>query len=78
LLAKLEQNFRIERVVWSAQRIPTTVFSIFYTGITLFNSLLLNSKKVAHDIDKFKNKLKKMLAENPFHLVEEYLDRNKS
>jgi hypothetical protein len=29
----------------------------FYSGITLFNSLPLNIKQVAHDINKIKHKL---------------------
>jgi hypothetical protein len=34
---------------------------VYYSGITLFNSLSLNIKQVAHDINKFKHKLKKFL-----------------
>jgi hypothetical protein len=39
------------------------------------NSLHLNIKQVAHDINKFKHKLRKFLTENSFYSVEEYLDR---
>jgi hypothetical protein len=34
---------------------------VYSSGITLFNSQPLNSKQVAHDINKFKHKLKKFL-----------------
>jgi hypothetical protein len=50
---------------------------VYYSGITLFNSLPLNIEQVANDINKFKHKLRKFLIENPFYSVEEYLDRNK-
>jgi hypothetical protein len=36
----------------------------YYSGITLFNSSTLNIKQVAHDINKFKHKLRKFLIEN--------------
>jgi hypothetical protein len=49
---------------------------VYYSGITLFNSLLLNIKKVAHNINKFKHELRKFIMENSFYSVEEYLDRN--
>jgi hypothetical protein len=50
---------------------------VWYSSIILFNSLPLNIKQVVHNINKFKHKFKKFLTENPFYLVEEYLDRNK-
>jgi hypothetical protein len=46
---------------------------VYYSGITLFNLLPLNIKKVAHNINKFKQELRKL---NSFHSVEEYIDRN--
>ena len=49
---------------------------VYYSGITLFNSLPLNIKKVAHNINKFKHELRKFLMENSFYSVEEYIDRN--
>jgi hypothetical protein len=50
---------------------------VYYSGIKVFNSLPLNIKQVAHDINTFKHKLRKFLLENPFYLVADYLDRNK-
>jgi hypothetical protein len=47
---------------------------VYYSGITLFNSLPRNIKQVAHDIDKFKHKLKKFLIVNSFYSVDEYFD----
>jgi hypothetical protein len=49
---------------------------VYYSGITLFNSLPLNIKQVAHDINGFKYKLREILIENSFYSVKEYLDRN--
>jgi hypothetical protein len=49
---------------------------VYYSSITLFNSLPLNIKKVALNINKFKHELKKFLMENPFYSLEEYIDRN--
>jgi len=45
----------------------------FYSGITLFNSLPPNIKRLAVDINKFKHALKKYLMENSFYSVEEYI-----
>jgi hypothetical protein len=49
---------------------------VYYSGIKLFNSLPLSIKQVAHDLNKFKHKLKKSLILNSFYSAEEYLDRN--
>jgi hypothetical protein len=49
---------------------------VYYFCITLFNSLPLNIKKVAHNINKFKHELRKILMENSFYSVEEYIDRD--
>jgi hypothetical protein len=49
---------------------------VYYFGITLFNSLPLNIKKVAHNINKFKHELRKFLMVNSFYSVEEYIYRN--
>jgi hypothetical protein len=49
---------------------------VYYSGITLFNSLPLTIKKVAHNINKFKRELRKFHMENSFYSVEEYIDRN--
>jgi hypothetical protein len=54
----------------------STSTGVYYSGITLFNSLHLNIKKVAHNINKFKHELRKFLMENSFYSVEEYFDRN--
>jgi hypothetical protein len=35
----------------------------YYSGITLFNSLPFNIKQVAHDINRFKYKLREFLVE---------------
>jgi len=48
----------------------------YYSGITLFNSLPLEIKKVAHNTNKFKHELKKFLIKNLFYSVEEYIDRD--
>jgi hypothetical protein len=50
---------------------------VYYSGITLFNSLPLNIKQVAHAINGFKYKLREFLIENSFYSVEEYFDRNR-
>jgi hypothetical protein len=47
---------------------------VYYSGIKLFNSLPLSVTQVAHDLNKFKHKLKKFLILNSFYSVEEYLD----
>jgi hypothetical protein len=49
---------------------------VYYSDITLFNSLHPSIKQVAHGINKFKHKLKKFLVLNSFYSVEEYLDRD--
>jgi hypothetical protein len=49
---------------------------VYYSGITLFNSLPLNIKKVAHNTNKFKRELKKFLIEHSFYSVEEYIERD--
>jgi len=50
---------------------------IYYSGITLFNSLPLGIKKVAHNTNKFKHELKRFLIKkNSFYSVEEYMDRD--
>jgi hypothetical protein len=43
-----------------------------------FNNVTLSPPQyqVAHDINKFKHKLRKFLIENSFYSAEEYLDRN--
>jgi hypothetical protein len=48
---------------------------VYYSGITLFNSLPLSIKEIAHNINKFKYELRKFLMENSFYSVE-YIDRN--
>jgi hypothetical protein len=48
---------------------------VHYSGIKLFNSLPLSIKQVAHDLIKFKHKLKKFYILNSFYSVQEYLDR---
>jgi len=49
---------------------------VYYSGITLFTSLPLGIKKVAHNTNKFKHELKKFLIKNSFYSVEEYIDRD--
>jgi len=49
---------------------------IYYLGITLFNSLPLGTKKVAHNTNEFKNELKKFLIKNSFYSVEQYMERD--
>jgi hypothetical protein len=66
------QYFRIPLVSLTKIKKKST-----YSSITLFNSQPLNTKQVAHYINKFKHKLRKFLIENPFYSVEEYLSRNK-
>jgi hypothetical protein len=49
---------------------------VYYSGITLFNSLPLGIKKVAHNTNKCKHEMKKFLIKNKFYSVEEYMDRD--
>jgi hypothetical protein len=49
---------------------------VSYSGITLFNSLPLNIKKVVHNTNKFKHELKKFLIENSCYSIEEYINRD--
>jgi len=49
---------------------------VYYSGITLFNSLPLGIKKVTHNTNKFTHELKKFLTKNSFYSVEEYMDRD--
>jgi hypothetical protein len=49
---------------------------VYYSGIKLFNSLPLSNKQVAHDLNKFKHKLKKFLILKSFYSAEEYIDRD--
>jgi hypothetical protein len=42
---------------------------IYYSGITLFNSLPLGIMKVAHNTNKFKHELKKFLIKTHFILL---------
>jgi hypothetical protein len=49
---------------------------VYYSGITLFNSLPRSIKEVAHNINKLKYELRKFLMENSFYSVEEYVDRS--
>jgi hypothetical protein len=44
---------------------------LYYSGITLFNSLHPSIKQVAHDINKCKHKLRKFLIVNSFYSVDE-------
>jgi hypothetical protein len=48
---------------------------VYYSGITLFNSLPPSIKQIAHDINKFKHQLRKFLIVNFFYSVE-YFDWN--
>jgi len=49
---------------------------VYYSAITLFNSLPLGIKKVAHNTNKFKYELKKFLIKNSFYSVEDYMYRD--
>jgi len=49
---------------------------VYYSGVTLFNSLPLGIKKLAHNTNKFKHELKKFLLENSFYSFAEYMDRD--
>jgi len=49
---------------------------VYYSGITLFNSLPFGIKKIAHNINKFRHELKKFLIKNSFYSVEEYIDKD--
>jgi hypothetical protein len=48
---------------------------VYYSGVTIFNSLPPSIKQVAHD-DKFKHKLRKFLIVNSFYSVDGYFDWN--
>ena len=47
---------------------------VYYSGVTLFNSLPPSIKEVAHNTNKFKCVLKKFLLKTPFYSAEEYMD----
>ena len=47
--------------------------AVYYSDVTLFNSLPLGIKEVANNTNKFKHELKKFLSKNPFYSVEEYV-----
>ena len=49
---------------------------VYYSGITLFNSLPLGIKKVTHNTNTFKHELKKFLIKNSIYSVEQYMDRD--
>jgi hypothetical protein len=49
---------------------------VYYSGIILFNPLTPSIKQVAHDINKFKLKLRKFLIVNSLYSVDEYFDWN--
>jgi len=46
---------------------------VYYSGITLFNSLPLGIKTVAHNTNKFKHELKKFLIKTRFILLKNIL-----
>jgi hypothetical protein len=60
----------------TCQKLDFHVPSVSLTKVTLFNSLPLNIKKGAHNINKFKHELRKFLMENSVYSVEEYINRN--
>jgi hypothetical protein len=45
---------------------------VWYSGIKIYNHLLLTLKEISDDIFKFKAALKKFLLENSFYTLEEY------
>jgi hypothetical protein len=49
---------------------------VYYSGITLFNSLHIGIKNVAYNINKLKHELKKFLIKYSFYSVKEYTDRD--
>ena len=49
---------------------------VYYSGVTLFNSLPFGIKEVANNTNKFKRELKKFLLKNLFYSVEEYMKRD--
>ena len=49
---------------------------VYYSAITLLNSLPLRTKKVAHNANKYKHELKKFLVKKLFYSVEQYMDRD--
>jgi hypothetical protein len=49
---------------------------LYYSGITLFNSLPLRMKQAAQDVKKCKYALKVFLIGNSFYSVEEYFNLN--
>jgi hypothetical protein len=48
---------------------------VYYSGITLFNSLPLGIKNIAHNTNKFKHELKMFPIKNSLYSVEEYIER---
>jgi hypothetical protein len=49
---------------------------VYYSGVTLFNSLPLGIKEEANNTNKFKHEMKKFLLKNPFYSIEEYLNKD--
>ena len=52
---------------------PKVQKRVYYSGVTLFNSLPHSIKEVANNTNKFKHELKKFLLKNLFYSVEEYM-----
>ena len=73
-LHKINTRHKLDLHVLSVN-LTTVQKWVYYSGITLFNSLPLGIKKVAHNNNKFKHELKKFLIKNSFYSVEEYIDR---
>jgi hypothetical protein len=46
---------------------------VYYSGTVLFNALPIHIKKVAHNVKKLKQELKRFLLEKSFYSVNEYL-----
>jgi len=71
-LHKINTCHRLDLHVPSVN-LTKTQKGIYCSGVTLFNALPLDIKKVAHNTNKFKHVLKKFLLKNSFYSVDKYM-----
>jgi hypothetical protein len=49
----------------------------YYMAIKIYNSLPVQMKEKAHDVNQFKKDLKSFIYLNSFYTLQEYFDRDK-
>jgi hypothetical protein len=59
--------------VWRNNPEDTILQGLYCSAVQLYNSLPCNIKKVASDLDRFKQERKDFLIEKAFYSVHEYL-----